>query len=62
MIKPILPKECLPSDCRFREDSIAFATDDMVWTQKVKERLEDLQRHDRTLRQENERLRSKSRA
>lgn len=50
MIKPIMPKQCLQSDCRFREDSVAFGEGDMPWSQKEKERLEDLQRNDRKLR------------
>ena len=62
MIKPIIPKECLPSDCRFRDDSVAFATDDMKWSQTEKERLENLQRNDRKLRLDSEALRLKNKA
>jgi hypothetical protein len=51
MIKPIIPKQCLPSDCRYREDSVAFADGDLAWSQKEKEKLEDLQRKDRKLRE-----------
>lgn len=31
MIKPIIPQACLPSDCRYREDSVAFAEGDLSW-------------------------------
>jgi len=41
----------LPSDCRYREDSIAFGTGDMDLSQKEKETLEKKQRYDRTLRE-----------
>lgn len=62
MIKPIKPKHCLPSDCRFREDSVAFGEGDMVWSQKEKERLEEFQRHDRKLREEKAKERGKEAA
>lgn len=52
MIKPIIPKKCLDSDCRYREDSVAFAQGDLVLSQREKERLEELQRYDRKLREE----------
>jgi hypothetical protein len=57
MIKPIIPEKCLPSDCRYREDSVALAEGDLNWAQKEKERLEELQRYDRKLRQTEEKQR-----
>lgn len=45
--RPILPQTCLPSDCRYREDSIIFGEGDLHKSQKEKERLEILQRKDR---------------
>lgn len=60
MIKPIIPEECLDSDCRYREDSIAFGEGDMLLSQKEKERLEDLQRYERKLRQDQEKVRNKN--
>ncbi|CAI2382818.1 unnamed protein product [Moneuplotes crassus] len=62
MIKPIIPSKCLPSDCRFREDSVAFGEGDLVWSQKEKERLEELQRADRKLRQDQAKLRRKKKS
>ena len=45
----------LPSDCRFREDSIALCSGDMEFAQDEKERLEVLQRKDKKLRTEGRR-------
>ena len=59
MIKPIIPKKCLQSDWRYREDSIEFAKGDLVSSQKEKERLEDLQRYDRKLREDSAKNRLK---
>ena len=35
-------EKCLPSDCRFREDSVAFGEGDLDKSQREKERLEEL--------------------
>jgi len=37
MYRPIIPKDCLPSDCRFREDSVIFGEGDLLKSQKEKE-------------------------
>ena len=46
MYWPILETNPLPSDSRFREDSVWFGEGDLLWSQKEKEWLEVLQRHD----------------
>lgn len=52
IILPMPVSNPLPSDCRFREDSVAVANGDMELAQDEKERLEILQRKDKKLRQE----------
>jgi Oxysterol-binding protein len=42
----------LDSDCKYREDAIIYATGDIERAQKEKERLEEMQRYDRNLREE----------
>jgi hypothetical protein len=51
MFRPLISPTCLPSDCRFREDSIALASGDLDFSAVEKERLEVLQRADRKLRE-----------
>jgi len=50
-VRPTAIDKCLPSDCRYREDSIIFATGDLERAQIEKERLEELQRNDKKLRE-----------
>ncbi|CDW82058.1 oxysterol binding family protein [Stylonychia lemnae] len=50
-VRPVAIDKCLPSDCRYREDSIAFGEGDLDKAQQEKERLEELQRKDRRLRE-----------
>jgi hypothetical protein len=59
VIKPVLIAKCLPSDARYREDSIAVGSGDMELAAKEKHRLEVLQRADRALRQEADKRRKK---
>ena len=40
----------LASDCRFREDAVMWKTKDLKKAQQMKEKLEDIQRADRKLR------------
>jgi hypothetical protein len=40
----------LASDCRFRKDLVVLATGEVAESQKWKEKLEELQRHDKKLR------------
>jgi hypothetical protein len=53
IIKPCEPRECLPSDCRYRTDLIALADRNIPLADSEKVRLEVIQRADRTLRQKN---------
>eukprot|EP00831_Metopus_contortus_P062125 TRINITY_DN54108_c0_g1_i2.p2 TRINITY_DN54108_c0_g1~~TRINITY_DN54108_c0_g1_i2.p2 ORF type:complete len:111 (+),score=9.67 TRINITY_DN54108_c0_g1_i2:163-495(+) len=49
---PLTKKESpLPSDCRYREDLVALITSTEEESQKEKDRLEELQRNDRKLRE-----------
>jgi len=57
VIRVALTEPCLPSDCRFREDSLAVAAGDMKLAAEEKHRLEVLQRADRTLREQAEKRR-----
>ena len=59
MFRPYFHEKCLPSDCRFREDSIAFDSGDLNFAQKEKERLEEKQRADRRGREAAEKRRKK---
>lgn len=43
--------KCLASDSKFRKDSLTLKSGDVVLAQTVKEELEELQRHDRSLRE-----------
>jgi len=61
VIKPMAVDHCLPSDCRYREDSVALGQGDLDLSQAYlscfnhiseKERLEELQRADRRFREE----------
>jgi len=40
-IKPYPIEKCLPSDCRYRADSIALSRGDLQLAQQEKDRLED---------------------
>ena len=53
IILPMRSENPLPSDCRFREDSVALGEGDLEQAQIEKERLEVLQRLDKKLRVEN---------
>jgi hypothetical protein len=61
MLRPRIPIKCLPSDCRYREDSIAQRNNDLELSAKEKERLEELQRADRRLREKAEKIRKEIR-
>lgn len=52
LILPVRLDDCLPSDCRYREDAVALSEGDIELSQQEKERLEVLQRSDRKLRLE----------
>eukprot|EP00743_Colponemidia_sp_Colp-15_P005241 GILK01005639.1.p1 GENE.GILK01005639.1~~GILK01005639.1.p1 ORF type:complete len:969 (+),score=214.37 GILK01005639.1:81-2987(+) len=49
-VKPVA--QPLPSDSRFRDDLIALSQGNLVLSQKMKEQMENIQRHDRKLRKE----------
>ena len=56
-IVQIDPEECLPSDARLRTDSIYLRNRPVEEAQTEKERLENIQRNDRSLREESEKRR-----
>jgi len=62
MYWPILVSNPLPSDAWYWEDSVWFGEGDLLKSQKEKERLEVLQRHDWSLWQEAAKKREKNKA
>ncbi len=51
--------ECITSDSRNRIDSVALLSGDVEQAQRNKEQMEQLQRHDRTIRENAEKRRLK---
>lgn len=47
---PVRADMCLPSDCQFREDLVALKNGDLIASQNLKTKLEELQRYDQKLR------------